>query len=170
MSAFPDADSFRPFVEETFRPLASFARSVLGSDLEAEDVAQEALVRLYRERARLDAGRSPRSYLYRIALRLCVSRLRRESRRRALSLLFAPLSPSASAPPADPLDGWFRELPQRQRAIAHLHFGEDLDAPEIAATLGIAASTVRVQLTRIRRSLRSAGNVKPATERCPDVT
>lgn len=170
MSAFPDAESFRPFVEESFGPLASFARSVLGSDLEAEDVAQEALVRLYRERTRLHAGRSPRPYLYRIALRLCLSRLRRENRRRALSLLFAPLSPSTSAAPADPLDGWFRALPRRQRAIAHLHFGEDLDAPEIAATLGIAASTVRVQLARIRKSLRAAGNVNAVAERCPDVT
>jgi RNA polymerase sigma-70 factor (ECF subfamily) len=168
MSTFPDAESFRPFVEQSFAPLASFARSVLGSDIEAEDVAQEALVRLYRQRERLHADRSPRPYLYRIALRICLSRLRRENRRRTLSLLFAPLSPSTAAPPADPLDGWFRELSKRQRAIAHLHFGEDLDAPEIAATLGLAPSTVRVQLTRIRRSLR-ATNTKPSTERCPDV-
>src|SRR6266540_817913 len=168
MAAFPDPESFRPIVEESFGPLASFARSILGSDLEAEDVAQEALVLLYRERSRLRPDRSPRPYLYRIALRLCFSRLRREARRRMLSSLAAPLSPSSVPAPADPIDGWFRLLPKQQRAIAHLHFGEDRDPQEIAAVLGIAPSTVRAQLTRIRRALR-AKNSHPLTERCPDV-
>jgi RNA polymerase sigma-70 factor (ECF subfamily) len=169
MAVFPDADSFRPFVEETFAPLASFARSVLGSDLEAEDVAQEALIRLYQRRATLSPDRSPRPYLYRIALSICLSRLRRESRRRVLSLLAAPLSPRETPPGADPLDDWFRSLPKRQRAIAHLHFDQDLDANNIAATLGIAASTVRVHLVRIRRALR-ANNSPSVTEGCPNVS
>lgn len=167
MGVFPDVESFRAFVLESFGPLASFARSVLGSDLEAEDVAQESLIRLYQRRATLSPDRSPRPYLYRIALSLCLSRSRREARRRALSLLAVPLSRRETPPTADPLDGWFRSLPKRQRAIAHLHFGEDRRPEEIAAMLGIAASTVRVHLTRIRRTLRSKAP-HPMTERCPN--
>src|SRR5713101_2798074 len=90
MSVFPDPESFQPFVEEHFAPLASFARSLLGGDLDAEDLAQEALVLLYRSRARLDPRGSPRAYSYRIVFRLCLSRLRRESRRQSLALLLAP--------------------------------------------------------------------------------
>lgn len=167
MGAFSDPDSFRPFFEAHFRELASFSRSLLGSGLEAEDVAQEALILLYRSRRRLRAEASPRAFVYRIAQRLCLSRLRRASRRRALAALFAPLAQRESAPAADPVDWWFSGLPKRQRAIAHLHFAEDRDAPEIAAILGIAASTVRVQLARIRSKLQTSSPPSPKTERCP---
>jgi RNA polymerase sigma factor (sigma-70 family) len=169
MTAFSDSESFRPFVEEHFAALASFARSLLGSDMEAEDLAQEALVRLYRARARLDPRRSPRAYAYRIVFRLSLSRLRRESRRRSLALLFAPLARRQAPPPSDPLDAWFATLTERQRAIAHLHFAEDLDASEIAARLSIRPATVRVQLMRIRRALQSAAATSPIARRCSDV-
>ena len=170
MDAFPDPDAFQPFFEAHFRELASFSRSLLGSGLDAEDVAQEALILLYGSRRRLRAGISPRAFVYRIARRLCLSRLRRASRRRALATLFAPLAERESAPPPDPVDSWFAGLPKRQRAIAHLHFAENREASEIAAVLGIAASTVRVQLARIRSKLRSANPSSLKTERCPHVS
>ena len=170
MGLFPDPDSFRPFVEAHFRELASFARSILGSGLEAEDVAQEALILLYRSRRRLRSGASPRAFVYRIAQRLCLSRLRRNSRRRALASLLAPLAEREIAATPDPVDWWFTGLPKRQRAIAHLHFAENRDASEIAAILGVAASTVRVQLSRIRSKLRSANSPSLKTERCPHVS
>jgi RNA polymerase sigma factor (sigma-70 family) len=170
MGPFSDPDAFRSFFEAHFRELASFSRSLLGSGLEAEDVAQEALILLYRSRGRLRAGVSPRAFVYRIAQRLCLSRLRRASRRRALAALFAPLAERESAPAADPVDGWFSELPGRQRSIAHLHFAENLEATEIAAILGIAASTVRVQLSRIRSKLQSPNPSSVTTERCPHVS
>jgi RNA polymerase sigma-70 factor (ECF subfamily) len=167
MGPLSDPDSFRPFVEAHFGKLASFARSILGSGLEAEDVAQEALILLYRSRRRLRPGASPRAFVYRIAQRLCLSRLRRMSRRRALAALFAPLVERESAPAPDPVDWWFTGLPKRQRAIAHLHFAENRDASEIAAILGIAASTVRVQLARIRSKLQRSNPPSLKTERCP---
>lgn len=167
MGPFSDPDSFRPFVETHFRELASFARSLLGSGLEAEDVAQEALILLYRSRRRLRAGASPRAFVYRIAQRLCLSRLRRTSRRRALAALFAPLAERESAPAPDPVDWWFTALPRRQRAIAHLYFAEGRDAGEIADIMGIAASTVRVQLGRIRSKLSASNPMSVKSERCP---
>lgn len=170
MDPFSEPDAFRPFFEAHFRELSSFSRSLLGSAVEAEDVAQEALILLYRNRQRLRPGASPRAFVYRIAQRLCLSRLRRTSRRRALAALVAPLTERESAPAPDPVDWWFAELPKRQRAIAHLHFAENLDAPEIAAILGIAASTVRVQLARIRSKLQSSSPPSLKTERCPHVS
>jgi RNA polymerase sigma factor (sigma-70 family) len=167
MGPFSDPDAFRPFFEAHFRELASFSRSLLGSGLDAEDVAQEALIVLYRNRRRLRTGTSPRAFAYRIAQRLCLSRLRRDSRRRALAALFAPLAERESAPIPDPVDSWFAELPKRQRAIAHLHFAENRDATEIAAILGIAPSTVRVQLARVRSKLRGANPPPLQSERCP---
>jgi RNA polymerase sigma-70 factor (ECF subfamily) len=170
MSSFPDPESFRPFVEENFAGVASFAWSVLGSGLEAEDVAQEAFLLTYRSRERLDAARTARPYLYRVAFRLCLSRLRRNRRRAALALLAAPLARPAAPPPDDPLDSWFRTLSKRQRAIAHLHFADGMNAGEIAAELGIQPVTVRVQLKRIRARIASASGVLAAPRRCPDVS
>jgi|SRR5215470_8463954 len=170
MSSFPDPESFRPFVEENFAGVASFAWSVLGSGLEAEDVAQEAFLLVYRGRARLDPARTARPYLYRTAFRLCLSRLRRQRRRAALALLAAPLARPASPPPADPIDSWFRSLSRRQRAIAHLHFARGLDAGEIADQLGVQRVTVRVQLKRIRARILTASGVPAAARRCTDVS
>jgi RNA polymerase sigma-70 factor (ECF subfamily) len=170
MASFPDPESFRPFVEENFASLASFAWSVLGSGLEAEDVAQEAFVLVYRRRGTLDPGRSARPYLFRTAFRLCLSRLRRQKRRAALALLAAPLARSTAPPPSEPLDAWFRSLSRRQRAIAHLHFEQDRDAGEIAAALGIRPATVRVQLARIRARIQATSGVIVTPRRCPDVS
>ncbi len=156
MSPFPDEDAFRRFVESNFAGVASFSRSLLGSALESEDVAQEAFVRLFQARERLRADISPRAYLYRVAQRLCLGRLRREARRAALAVLMAPLVARESPPAGEPLDSWFRALPRRQRAIAHLHFAEDLESPEIARRLGLAPSTVRVQLARVLARLRAS--------------
>jgi len=166
MALFPDADSFRPFVEENFTRLASFAQSILGNSFEAEDIAQEALILLYRSRLRLASDASPQPFLYRIAQRLCFSRLRRDARRRALAVLHMPLVPRESPPIADPVDSWFRGLPRRQRAIAHLYFAENHDAGEIAMILGISASTVRVQLARVRSRLKATHSTLPNSERC----
>ncbi len=170
MAAFPDPESFRPFVEENFGDVASFAWSVLGGGLEAEDVAQEAFVIVYRRRGRLDPERSARAYLYRIAFRLCLSRLRRQKRRAALALLAVPLARTAVAPPSDPLDAWFRSLSKRQRAIAHLYFSEDRDAGEIAEALGVQPVTVRVQLARIRAKLRAMSDEIAAHGRCSNAS
>jgi RNA polymerase sigma-70 factor (ECF subfamily) len=170
MTSFADPESFRPFVEENFAGVASFAWSVLGSGLEAEDVAQDAFVLVYRRRHRIDPNRSARAYLFRAAFRLCLSRLRRQKRRAALALLAAPLARSVIPPPADPLDAWFRSLSKRQRAIAHLHFGQDRDAGEIASALGIRPATVRVQLARIRARIQAMGRSIPAPRRCSDAS
>ncbi len=170
MSAFPDPESFRLFVEENFEALASFARSVLGSDLDAEDMAQEALINVYRRRGRIDPRRSPRSYTYRVTYRLCLSRLRRTARRNNLARLFFPLVSAEAAPPSAPLDAWFKSLPERQRAIAHLFFAEDRTAEEIASFLKISASTVRVQLTRIRARLQAASRAPALPKRCTDAS
>ncbi len=164
------SDSIQLLVEEHFERLASFTRSVLGSDLEAEDVAQEAFVILHLRRARLRPGVSPRPYLYRIAFRLCVARLRREARRRTLAVLFAPLAPREVPSPSDPVDLFFTGLPSRQRAIAHLHFAEELSPSEIAEELRIAPSTVRVQLGRVRKRLRAEVSPSASSERCTDAT
>jgi RNA polymerase sigma-70 factor (ECF subfamily) len=167
MDAFSEPETFRLFVEANFTGLASFAKSILGSSFEAEDVAQEALILLYRSRENLRPDISPRPLAYRIAQRLCFSRMRREARRRAIATLLAPLAARESPPPPDPVESWFRKLPRRQRAIAHLHFAENRDAADIATILGIAASTVRVQLGRIRSKLSASNPVPLQSERCP---
>jgi DNA-directed RNA polymerase specialized sigma24 family protein len=50
-------------VEDNLAGMTSFAWSVLGSGLEAEDVAQEAFLLVYRSRARLDPVLTARPYL-----------------------------------------------------------------------------------------------------------
>ncbi|MFI5181392.1 MAG: RNA polymerase sigma factor [Thermoanaerobaculia bacterium] len=164
------SDSFRLLFEEHFERLASFTRSLLGSDLEAEDVAQEAFVILHLRRARLRPDVSPRPYLDRVAFRLCLARLRRNARRRTLAMLFGSLAPQEAPAPSNPVDLFFTGLPSRQRAIAHLHFAEDLSPSEIARELGIAPSTVRVQLGRVRKRLRAEVSSPASADRCPNAT
>ena len=142
-----------------------FAQScrLLGDRSEAEDVAQEAMLRLWRiapewepERARVT------TWLYRVTANLCTDRLRR--RKRVEPGLEKMPEQVDEAPGAearlqqksrqDALRAALGTLPERQRlAIAMRHF-EGLTNPEIAERLEVSVEAVESLLSRGRRGLK----------------
>ena len=133
------------------------ARSYLGSDADAEDVVQEALVAFWRVLRRWRPGASPGTWFYRTVVNLSRSTLRARRRWRAVPIsdeLAAPPSADKPGATAGAVESALQSLTERERAVLSLKFDSGLSSEEMGRVLGISASTVRVHLSRALRALR----------------
>jgi RNA polymerase sigma-70 factor (ECF subfamily) len=122
---------------------------MLGDREAAEDVAQEAFVRLYARWRRVSRYDRPGAWVRRVAIRLAA---RARYRRPILALL--PEQPGPAEVAADPdLRRALLSLPANQRAAIVLHYLEDLPVAEVAGLMGCAVSTAKVHLHRARKRL-----------------
>lgn len=138
-----------------------------GDPDEAEDVAQEALLRVNKG-LRSFAGKSRfATWLYRITRNVAVELGRRVGRTLRLRRAYAQRLEASPlwTDPAAVVDtrhtamivrALFTQLPARQREVFYLADLEQLPPVEIAARLGLSPATVRVHLLRARRALRRA--------------
>jgi RNA polymerase sigma-70 factor (ECF subfamily) len=139
------------------------AQRMLGDRAEAEDVAQEAMLRLWRMAPDWRPGVAQVStWLYRVTANLCTDRLRR---RRTVDLdaagEVADGRPGAvqdliAADRIAALDAALSALPDRQRPAVVLRHLEGLSNPEIADILGIGVEAVESLTARGRRALAAA--------------
>jgi len=146
-----DRRAFGSLVELHWGMLVRIARSVVG-DADAEDVVQEALVSAWRKLGDLsDATRFP-SWVTRIVFR---RGLRRARRRRPEVALEALADPASDSDPSADVWVWqvLGRLAPRQRAVLHMTVIEGMSDSEIATSLGISASSVRVHRMRAREQV-----------------
>ncbi len=143
------------FVAE-FPAMVALAAAVSGSRTQAEDIAQDAMLRLHRSWADVSTYERPGAWLRRVTVNLALSHRRRlVSEAKAIVGLGPPapaLPPSSSVD--EPVWELVRRLPGRQRAVVALVHLEGHTADEVADILGISGATARVHLHRARRSLR----------------
>jgi RNA polymerase sigma-70 factor, ECF subfamily len=159
-----DVGAFSALLDRFWEPLVRYAHQLLGSQDAAEDVAQEAFVRLWAKRAALKADTSPRAYLYRLVHNLAIDELRmREVRgRRGRLSQPEPLYPPtpAQVTEADELAEVAAEaiqaLPSRRRDVFVLGHFHDMSYREIAEALDITPRTVANHMTLALRDLRHA--------------
>lgn len=159
------------------RELTQHAARVLGSRFEAEDAAQEAILRAWNALDRFDGRSQLRTWLYRICTNVCIDMLGSRQRR-------AMTGPEASAPdrvtvaaaasvpgaeshpdPADVavaresvrlvLATVLQTLPPRQRAVLMLREVLYWRASETAQLLGTSVASVNSALQRARATLRA---------------
>ncbi|OUO39471.1 RNA polymerase sigma factor [Flavonifractor sp. An306] len=127
------------------------ALAILGDPQEAEDVVQEAFLRLWEKDPAFESPAHQRSWLLKVTVNACKSRLRSPWRRRTAPLL-------ESYPAADPEEQAVLEviqsLPPKDRAALHLYYYEGYQTAEIAAMTGWREGTVRSRLARARDKLR----------------
>ena len=139
------------------------AQRMLSDAAEAEDVAQEAMLRLWRMAPDWEAGAARVStWLYRVTVNLCTDRLRR---RRSVDLEAAgevaddrPTVESGlmTADRMAALQAALMVLPERQRQAVVLRHIEGLSNPEIADILGIGVEAVESLTARGKRALAQA--------------
>jgi len=135
------------------------AYAVLRQREDAEDVAQDALVRAYRHFHRLRDRTRFRAWLVRTAWRLSIDRRRGERRRDARELAADPPVASAGATPAEHLrrvELWraIDDLPPKLRITLVLASIEGHDVAEVADLLGVPAGTVKSRLFLARKRLK----------------
>lgn len=161
-----DADAARAIVHAHARPTARFAAHLLKDAMEAEDVANEAVMRLWKIADEWRANGTISGWLRRSAYTQCIDRLRRTGRLieteddNAVQAAAAPdPSPEANAFGAEigaAIDGALNALPERQKAAITLATYDGLNGAEIAEALDVSAEAVESLLARARRSLRKA--------------
>lgn len=169
-----DSEALSLLLARYWAPLVSFAAGRLGSLDAAEDLVQEAFVRVWDHREQLRADTSPRAYLYRVLRNLITD----DHRRRRLRDRWAELrrhQPEAEVPTpallleadllADAARRAIAALPERRRdvfVLAHLH---GLSYKEVATALGITRRTVANHMSLALKELRGdlAGFLEPST-------
>ena len=147
----------RPSFEDLYRSHVQDARRVaylsVGDAAQAEDIVQEAFIRVLGRFGELRKPSSFRSYLLRTVLSLCKNHFRRaalERDRRPLP------QPSVGVQPErdDDLIDALRRLPHRQRAAVVLRYCEDLTENDTAQILQTSTKAVQSLVARGLTTLR----------------
>lgn len=158
-----DPAAARALVARKLPRLLSLAGRMLGDATAAEDVAQEAFLRIWKQAPRWRPGAARfDTWLHRVALNLCYDRLRR---RREVSYAEPPEQTDDGPGPERGLEAAdtgrqvaaaLRKLPDRQReAIVLCHY-QELGNIEAASLMGISVEALESLLGRGRRTLRAA--------------
>lgn len=157
----------REMVARKLPRLLALATRMLGDRDEANDVAQEAFVRIWKQAPRWQGGHARfDTWLHRVVLNLCYDRLRRHREIVAADDPGHDLpEPVDQAPlPEDQLDEAARNqrvaaalaaLPARQREALVLQYYQELSNIEAAALMNITVDALESLLARARRNLRS---------------
>ncbi len=160
-------------------------RRITGSDADAADAAQEALIKIVRSLPGFDGRSAFSTWAYRIATNTSLDELRRRRRRpavvdrvdddgRDLELVDPDAGPRVEAV-ADrmAIDAALAQVPETFRVPLVLRDVGDLDYAEIADALDVPVGTVKSRIARGRAALvelLAAGNRGPADERpTPDL-
>lgn len=148
---------FAEYVGERSAVLRRYAYLLTGDLASADDLLQDALVKVYRRWPPV-VGPGTDAYVRTVIARTHISVWRRVGRREVpVAELPETAGPDAMAGVADRDELWrlLRDLGPRQRAVVVLRFWSDLPEAEIADVLGISTGTVKSQLSRALGHLRA---------------
>jgi RNA polymerase sigma-70 factor (ECF subfamily) len=169
-AAAGDGAAFHTLVERHRGMVYRLAYQFAGNHHDAEDIAQDVFIKVYRslDRFRYDAQLT--SWLYRIVMNACIDHKRRQS-----PAGWAPFTEEAelqmvNTPTEEPgpedqayggqlgevLESEIARLPPGQRLVFTMRHHEGLKLSEIAAALGLAEGTVKRQLHAAVHRLRAA--------------
>ncbi|MEL7013057.1 MAG: RNA polymerase sigma factor [Pseudomonadota bacterium] len=155
-----DPEASRVLARRLLPRVLSHAERLLSNRAEAEDVAQEAMLRLWKIAPDWRRGEAKvTTWLYRVTGNLCTDRLRR---RRGIGLDEVPEPEDDTPSPADHMQANARaealqaalaRLPERQRQAVVLRHIEEFGNPEIAEIMNISVEAVESLIARGKRAL-----------------
>jgi len=165
-------DAFVALIEILRPRLWARALALAAEPADAEDLLQETCLRAYEKLADLQEPRAVLSWLLTILDRLGSARHARRSeksweRMEARHELTEPdagqafLELAEGAEAAEELHRALGELAQADRELLALRFGADLNATQMAQTLGLSPEAVRARLSRVLGRLRKRMGVQP---------
>ena len=160
-----DADAMDQLLRRHYDRVHAVCRRIAGTTRDADDAAQEAMIRVVRNLDRFDGRSAFGTWVYRIATNTALDELRKRKRRPQLQVVDDDVLPYRE--PADEfahrrVDGVIdriaiqaalAELPDEFRAAVVMRDVADLDYAEIAAALELPLGTVKSRIARGRRLL-----------------
>ena len=159
---------FEDFYLKEYPRVVQLVYALSGSRMAAEDIAQEAFLRAYRDWERVGSYEHQAAWVRRVATNLATSGLRRRLlEARALARLAGRREPALEPLPAEEADFGraLRALPRRQAQAVALFYVEDLSVQKIAVVLDCAEGTVKAHLAKARHSLAKRLQLEQGGER-----
>jgi len=155
-----DLDAFEELMRANERQVLGVAFRMLGRIEDAQDVAQEAFLRLYRNLKRVEDEVEVRRWLYRVTVNLCLDARRR--RRPSVELTETNLAAGSADPElrylhverAEAVARGLETLAGRERAALVLREVEGLSTREVAELMGASEVTVRAHICTARMKLK----------------
>lgn len=150
-----DEDAFKEFVSETEGLLMSVSYGILLNAEDARDAVQDAYLRFWRSRERLDTEGYIKAYLIQILRNVCFSMLKKRTNTVGMDEITEPgrrENPSGRLDDKEVISQAMRILKEKERMIMAMIHYENMDSAEVGKILGLSASTVRshYQNARIR--------------------
>lgn len=163
--ALDDGQALAALMERYWRPMVGFALDKMHSQDAAEDLVQEAFVRVWERRRELRPYASPRAYLYRVLRNLITDDFRRRRLRDRFSFLRSlsdpvevpsPLATLEASEFATAANRAVNALPERRRDVFVLAHLQGLSYREVAEAMGITPRTVANHMSLALTQLRNA--------------
>jgi RNA polymerase sigma-70 factor (ECF subfamily) len=166
-----DHVAFRELVERHQHAVVGTVAKMLGDPAEAEDIAQQVFLRLWKHAKRYRPEAKFTTYLFTIARNLVFNETRRRSRRKEVSIeereetthAHLPAPPQREPDAAllrgemqEAIDQAIQSLPEAQRMAVVLRRYEQMPYEDIARTLDLTVPAVKSLLFRARTTLREA--------------
>lgn len=138
-----------------------FARKILDSHEDAQDVVQDLFVKLWQMRSELSRYDSLEAFSIRVTRNMCLDKLRHEKQKtQKLQVVYKNQTTAdytdhfEHKDASDIVKNMIQELPEKQRMIIHLRDVEEMDYEEIAEIMEIEINAVRVNLSRARKTIK----------------
>ena len=146
-----DERAFEQLVTDNEKRIYNLCRRLAGNPEDAAELTQEAFLNAWRGLSGFQEGSTFSTWLYRLATNACMDFLRREKRRRSLSLTVS-LDDEEEAVQVELPDE--RYAPEEHRQVLILRELNGLSYQEIARVLDLEEGTVKSRIARARGALR----------------
>ena len=166
-----DSDAFAPLVDKYKQPIMNLFYRMLRDMTEAEDLAQNVFVQVYKSASRYEVSSKFSTWLFTIARNLCLNEIRRRSRHPAESMdahqdqeehhkqfedrkSFSPPDTLLHGELEQKIEAALADLPENQRTAILLCRQDDLSYEQIAEVLGCSLSATKSLIHRGRETLK----------------
>lgn len=165
-------DEFKDFLRTDIKAVIAFARRLMRDEEAGRDLAQDALVKAFKNLDGFRAEASLKTWVMKITVNEGFKRLRRRRLKNKVTAWFmdsegnqprgyglnrarSPEHKAGLSEQARLLNEAMQTLPHRQRAVVMLRFVDGLSVAEIAQITGVGQGTVKTHLVRALRKIRS---------------